>query len=68
MEKMGVTMMKAVTVEVVAKIMEQPGGDEGSGLRGSKIGGDENCAGGSDSEGDTHWWWKHESGVEVENQ
>lgn len=52
MEKMGVTMMKAATVEVVAKIMEQPGGDEGSGLHGSKIGGDDNCAGGSDSEGD----------------
>lgn len=28
MEKIGVTMMKAATVEVVAKIMEQPGGDE----------------------------------------
>ena len=38
--------------EVVAKIMEQHGGDEGSGLHGSKIGGDDNCAGGSDSEGD----------------
>lgn len=45
-------MMKAATVEVVAKIMEQLGGDEGSGFHGSKIGGDDNCAGGSDSEGD----------------
>ena len=50
-EKMGVTMMKAAMVEVVAKIMEQHGGDEGSGLHGSKIGGDDNGAGGSDSEG-----------------
>ena len=50
-EKMGVTMMKAAMVEVVAKIMEQHGGDEGSGLHGSKIGGDDHCAGGSDSEG-----------------
>ena len=32
MEKMGVTMMKAATVEMVVKIMEQHGGDEGSGL------------------------------------
>lgn len=58
MEKMGVTMMKAATVEVVAKIMEQLGGDEGSGFHGSKIGGDDNCAGGSDSEGDNAQWWE----------
>ena len=44
-------MMKAATVEMVVKIMEQHGGDEGSGLHGSKIGGDDKCVGGSDSEG-----------------